>query len=112
MPTYERRMTKGYNVYRMPDGDDPEYVGRAATLRAAARLAARAGRGEIATLPREQWDTARAAGTVAGLVKPRGEAARLVSLTAPEGVEEQAACRWIGRGGEYAVVRIVAEEGQ
>lgn len=82
----------GYNVYHAPDGCGESYLGFVTSLRAARRLAAR-GR----ELPAHLYETARAAGHVAGMTAP------------DKSHEADEPAAWFGRGGWYCAVAVFEE---
>lgn len=85
----EPRVT--FRVYRAPDGCDAEFVGEYDTQEEAEDAAEKATSG----LPRSMWDTARAAGHVAGLYAPSAE-----------GEEDEEPESWHGPDGVNYVVRV------
>lgn len=92
-----------YRVYYAADGCAQEYIGDAASLRAARRLAAEHGRGDRFGSPEALWQTARAAagsGTQACRYPGQGQSASLIEAREPRA--------WIGRGARYAVVPLVS----
>lgn len=82
----------GYAVYRAADGCSEEYYGRVTSLRAARTLAARGN-----SLPKSEYDTARAAGHCCGLSAPHLDEGEM---------ESEEATAWFGRGGWDCAVPI------
>ena len=83
-----------YGVWLCREGGDEEYIGESRSLRAARRLAAAHGRGEVIGTPQCVYATAAAARhDVPGCSAPPASIGEVVA--------------WCGRGGYYAICRIV-----
>lgn len=80
-----------YRIYFAPAGSDLEFLGEFRTLESAIKKANSASCRLTVGLPASDWETARAAGQVAGMTAPdiRGE-------------EEEEPIEWIG---DFCIVR-------
>ena len=87
-------MKTSYRVYHAPDGCDVSFCGEFASLAEAVAVAGQ----EPGGLPRDQWDTARAAGHCDGMYAPEG------------GVEDDEPLSWHGPEGYHCVSRVTYPE--